>query len=130
MPMSIKRVKALGASLVCSVLNTRWPVSDAWMAALGRFQVAHFADEDHVGIVAQDAAQGGGEGQADLGVHLNLADARLLILDRVFDGDDLGRLVLDLVEGASRAWCSCPNRSGPVTRMMPCGRSMSCLKVL
>ena len=32
MPMSIRRVKALGASLVCSVLKTRWPVSDAWMA--------------------------------------------------------------------------------------------------
>ena len=31
-PMSMSRVKALGASLVCSVLNTRWPVSDAWMA--------------------------------------------------------------------------------------------------
>ena len=25
-------VKALGESLVCSVLKTRWPVSDAWMA--------------------------------------------------------------------------------------------------
>ena len=41
----------------------------------------------------------GGEGQADLGVDLNLADARLLVLDRVLDGDDLERLVLDLVEG-------------------------------
>ena len=56
-PMSIKRVKALGASLVCSVLNTRWPVSDAWMAHLGRFQVADFADQDHVRVVTQDAAQ-------------------------------------------------------------------------
>ena len=32
MPMSINRVNALGASFVCSVLNTRWPVSDARMA--------------------------------------------------------------------------------------------------
>ncbi len=32
MPMSIKRVNALGASFVCSVLNTKWPVSDARMA--------------------------------------------------------------------------------------------------
>ena len=29
--MSIMRVTALGASLVWSVLNTKWPVSDAWM---------------------------------------------------------------------------------------------------
>ena len=32
-PMSISRVKALGASLVCRVLKTRCPVRDAWMAA-------------------------------------------------------------------------------------------------
>ena len=31
-PMSISRVKALAASFVCSVLNTKWPVSEAWMA--------------------------------------------------------------------------------------------------
>src|SRR6266542_4052041 len=28
-PMSIKRVTALGASFVCNVEKTRWPVSDA-----------------------------------------------------------------------------------------------------
>ena len=44
---------------------------------LGRFQVADFADEDDVGVVAQDAAQGGRERQPDLGMHLNLVDARL-----------------------------------------------------
>ena len=32
MPMSIKRVNALGASFVCSVENTKWPVSDARIA--------------------------------------------------------------------------------------------------
>ena len=32
MPMSTSRVTALGASLVCSVESTRWPVSDAWSA--------------------------------------------------------------------------------------------------
>ena len=30
--MSTSRVTALGASLVCSVLKTRWPVSDALIA--------------------------------------------------------------------------------------------------
>ena len=32
MPMSISRTGALGASLVCSVEKTRWPVSEAWTA--------------------------------------------------------------------------------------------------
>ncbi len=31
-PMSIRRVSADGASFVWSVENTRWPVSDAWIA--------------------------------------------------------------------------------------------------
>src|SRR6266852_2419469 len=31
-PMSTRRVKAPGASFVCRVENTRWPVSDAWTA--------------------------------------------------------------------------------------------------
>jgi len=46
--------------------------------------------------VAQDAAQRRPrERQVDLAVDLNLADAGLLIFDRVFDRDDLERLVLD-----------------------------------
>ena len=32
MSMSVRRVSAPGASLVCSVLSTRWPVSEARMA--------------------------------------------------------------------------------------------------
>ncbi len=31
-PMSVSRVKAPAASLVCRVEKTRWPVSDAWIA--------------------------------------------------------------------------------------------------
>ena len=30
--MSISRVTVLGASLVCTVASTRWPVSEAWIA--------------------------------------------------------------------------------------------------
>ncbi len=40
----------------------------------------------------------GGKSQADLAVNLNLADAGLLIFDGIFDGDDLGGVVLDFVE--------------------------------
>src|SRR5262249_32174349 len=68
--------------------------------AFSGFVVADFADEDHVGVVTQNAAQAGGEGQTDLRVHLDLADAFVVIFDGIFDGDDLDRLALDLVEAA------------------------------
>ena len=31
--MSLSRVIELGASFVCNVLNTKWPVNDAWTAS-------------------------------------------------------------------------------------------------
>ena len=43
---------------VCSVPNTRWPVSAAVSAVWIVSQVAHLADEDHVGVLAQHVAQG------------------------------------------------------------------------
>ena len=57
---------APGASLVCSVENTRWPVSAAWMAISRRLQVADLADHDDVGVLAHDGAQPAGEGEPDL----------------------------------------------------------------
>ncbi len=33
MPMSTRRVRAATAELVCSVVSTRWPVSDAFRAS-------------------------------------------------------------------------------------------------
>src|SRR5947208_1196631 len=39
-------------------------------------------------------------GSSNFVLHLELADARVLLLDRVFPRDDLERLSLDLVEGA------------------------------
>ena len=46
---------------MCSVESTRWPVSAAVMAARGGLQVAHFADQDDVGVLAQDVPQAAGE---------------------------------------------------------------------
>ena len=54
--------------MVCSVLNTMCPVSDAWIGDLGRLQVADLADQDLVRVLPQDGPQAGGERQADLGV--------------------------------------------------------------
>src|SRR5262249_6875698 len=62
-----------------------------------RLQVAHFADEHDVGVHAQAAAQGLGEAR-DVDAHLALVDGRLLVLvvvlDRVFDRDDVPVVVL------------------------------------
>ena len=51
--------------------------------------VADLAEEDDVGVRAQDRAQGRGEGEAGLGVHLHLVDPGEPVLDRVLDGDDV-----------------------------------------
>src|SRR5215469_9730931 len=56
------------------------------------FQVAHFADQNHVGVLTESGAQRGGEVR---GVHFDFAliDEALFIavqeLDRVFDGDEV-----------------------------------------
>ena len=77
--MSVGRVTALAASLVCSVASTRWPVSEAWMAICG-LEVADLADHDDVRVLAQDGAQQGlGEGEVDLAVDLRLAHAGQLV---------------------------------------------------
>ena len=41
------------AELVCSVASTRWPVSAMVSAACDRLEVAHLADQDDVGVLAQ-----------------------------------------------------------------------------
>ena len=56
---------------------------------LGGLQVADLAHQDHVGVLPQHRAQGVGEAETDLGVHLDLADAGQLDLHRIVDGDDV-----------------------------------------
>ena len=38
-----------------------------------RFFVTHFTDHDHIWIRPQEGSHGGGEGQPDLGMDLNLS---------------------------------------------------------
>ena len=69
---------------------------------LDRLVVAHLADQDDVGVLAQGGAQGGGEG-ARVDLDLALVDDRLLVavqeLDGVLDGDDvLAALRVDVVD--------------------------------
>ena len=74
--MSISRVNALGR--VVGVQRAEHQVAGERRldGDLGRLAVADFADQDDVRVVAQDAPQARGERQADLGVHLDLVDAR------------------------------------------------------
>ena len=94
-PMSLSRVMVLGASLVCSVLNTKWPVSEACTAisAVSRSRIS--PTRMMSGILPQDGPQAGGEGDADVVIDRNLNDAVDVVLDRVFGGD---QLVLDDVQ--------------------------------
>ena len=57
--------------------------------------IADLADEDDVGILPQDGAQRARERQLRLLVHLRLVDAGNLVLDRIFDRDDVGASRLD-----------------------------------
>ncbi len=54
----------------------------------GRLEIAHFPDHDHIGIAAQNAAQGGGEVEIDFRLDRDLHDAGELVLDRILDRDD------------------------------------------
>ena len=65
---------------------------------LGGLQVADFADEDDVGILAKEGAKDGRELEVDVGVDLRLSDAIEADFDGVFDGGDVDVGVIDLVE--------------------------------
>src|SRR6476646_4730223 len=63
------------------------------------FRIANFSHHDLVGIVAQNGAQPAGEGQPFFFIDRDLRDAADLVLDRIFDSDDLVFVGLDLVDG-------------------------------
>ena len=65
-PMSIRRVIAPGASLVCSVREHQVAGQGRLDGDLGHFQVANFADQDDVGRLTQHRAEDLGERQPDL----------------------------------------------------------------
>ena len=58
-----------------------------------RLDVPDLADEDDVGVLAQDGLQTGGEGQSGLFVRLDLVDRREDVLDRVLNGHHVLRRI-------------------------------------
>ena len=65
---------------------------------LGRLLVAHLTDEDDVGVVTQERAEGRREGATDLVADLDLCRARQLILHGILDGHDVPLLRVEGVE--------------------------------
>ena len=65
-----------------------------------RLQVANLTHQDHVGVLANDVAQPGGEGEADLRLDRDLVHALQLVLHWILDRDDLALGRVDLVERA------------------------------
>ena len=82
------------ALLECSVLRHRWPVSRENDRMLHGFGIADFADEDHIGGLAQRVLE---RVVPSMRVEADVAmrDQGLLRLvnefDRIFDGDDVSR---------------------------------------
>ena len=54
MPMSSRRCSAATASVACSDDSTKWPVSADCTAMRAVSASRHLADEDDVGVLAQD----------------------------------------------------------------------------
>ena len=63
----------------------------------GRVGIANFADENDIGILAENGAECPGKGEAGFLVDLNLANAIDLVLDGIFDGDNVDRFLPDLI---------------------------------
>ena len=85
--MSISRVTVRGGAAGVDGGKHQVPGQRGLDRHLRRLQVADLTHHDDVRVLAQDRAQRMGEGEADLGLHLDLVDAGHLVFDRVLDGE-------------------------------------------
>ena len=82
MPMFISRLTVLGASLVCSVESTRWPVSAALTAISAVSKSRISPTRMMFGSCRRKRAKRRGEVQPDVLAHLHLVDADEVEFDR------------------------------------------------
>ena len=92
----------LGALWVCSVREDEVAGLGGGQRRRDRLEVAHLAEEDHVGVLAERATQGVGEPGRVLPDLALVDDAALVMvqeLDRILDRDDVvGARAVDLVD--------------------------------
>src|SRR5882757_6607550 len=62
-------------------------------------EVTDLTDHDDVRVLTQNGTQSAGEGHLNLRVHLRLPDAVDVVLDRILDGHDVLRVVVQALEG-------------------------------
>ena len=64
------------------------------------FQVPDLTDHHDVRILAQERAQGGGEGHPDIRSDQHLVDARQIVFDRILGRHDVDLVRVDPAQGA------------------------------
>ncbi len=92
---------------MCSVPNTTWPGFRRGDRRFDRFQVTQLADQNHVGVLSQRAANRLGETRhvdADFALIDRAFDVVVIKLDRIFDRDDVvvDRLVEEVDQAGQR----------------------------
>ena len=127
-PMFSKRVSVVGASLVCRVDITRWPVCAALiaMSAVSRSRISPTMITS--GSWRRNDFNAAAERQACLVVDIDLIDAGQVDFSRILDGRDVdARLIQNVQAGVQRHGLAA-EPVGPVTRIIPYGRWMACIK--
>ena len=113
MPISSRRVIAVGASFVCSVERTRWPVSAASTAIVAVSESRISPTMITSGSARIIERRPVANVRPGLRVDLDLGDALDLVLDRVLDGDDVLVGRVDLLErGVQRGGLARARRAG------------------
>src|SRR5262249_13841650 len=63
-------------------------------------QVANLANHDDIRILPDEGSETAGESDANPRIYVDLIDAGQVVLDRIFDGVDIKRRIVDSVEGS------------------------------
>ena len=112
MPMFISRLIVLGASLVCSVESTRWPVSAALTAISAVSKSRISPTRMMFGSCRRKARSAAAKFRPMFSLDLHLVDAGQVELDRVLGGHDVRLGRVDAARSTSTACWSCRCRSG------------------
>ncbi len=63
-------------------------------------QVSDLTDHDNIRVLAQEILERDSKSETGLAIHVHLSQTIQLVLDRIFDGDDVAVYSVDAVEDA------------------------------